>query len=167
MCQKNISGCNSTESHKEEYEMILRGHEDGKTTKLRAALQNEEQDTIDGCENDARPHLNEHKPIHLSTSDLSRRSIFSSNYSQYEHEHLSYRYSDDDMHKVSSTSALLRRRSCLRPLGRSVSAAGRSDNIGVVNETGGKVTFDPNVEVVEYSRPCTVQASNGWSKWFV
>jgi len=165
---KNIPGCNSTDSHKEEYEMILRGHEDGKTTMLTAALQNEERDTIDGCENDARTtHVNEHKPIHPSTSDLSRRSIFTSNYSKYEHEHLSYRYSDDYMHKVSSTSALLRRRSCLRPLSRSVSAAGRSDNIGVVNETGGKVTFDPNVKVVEYSRPCTVQASNGWSKWFV
>lgn len=165
---KNIPRCNSTDSHKEEYEMILRGHEVGKTTILRGALQNEERDTIDGCENDARtPHPNEQKPIHPSTSDLSRRSIFSSNYSKYEHEHFSYQYSDDYMHKVSSTSALLRRRSCLRPLSRSVSAAGRSDNMGVVNETGGKVTFDPNVKVVEYSRPCTVQASNGWSKWFV
>lgn len=32
---------------------------------------------------------------------------------------------------------------------------------------GGKVTFDPTVSVLEYDRPHTMQASDGWSKWFV
>ena len=157
--RKVTSRFSSSESHKEDYEMILRRHEIGHTTVLRAAFLNEDKIT-DCTNNDAMINQEMKQPIH----DISRRSIFSHIYSKSKYEYPSYRYSGDHIFSVSSTSALLppntrnlERRSCLRPLGRSLSAFVRS-------ESSGKVTFDPKVRVLEYGHPGN---NNGWSKWFV
>lgn len=108
----------------------------------------------------------EHNPLHPSPQTFSRRNIFSNNY---------YKSMDDYIPKVSSTSALLPARrihgkqkqgSCLRPLGRSSSAA-VPGAVNACREVGGKVTFDPDVSVVEYDQQFTMRASAGWSKFFM
>jgi len=115
---------------------------------------------------DPLPKKCELNPLHPSPQAFSRRNIFPTNY---------YKSMDDYIPKVSSTSALLPARrihgkqkqgSCLRPLGRSSSASG-SGAVNGCSEVGGKVTFDPDVSVVEYDQQFTMQASAGWSKFFM
>lgn len=154
----------SIKSDIDEYEIALRGYERGRTTIPRAAALNDQRNSITKTsvmggqltktENgDILPNQKQHD----QPSDL-RRHIFSNKYSSQ----LPY---------CRSTSALTqqqRYRSCLRPLGRSLSAVVQSEITDGESEVGGKVTFAPNVKILEYGRPHTIQASSrGWSKYFV
>jgi len=169
----DIPRLSSVKSDMDEYEMALRGYEHGHGLTIipRAAALNNQRNTttkisfIDDTfanteNNDSSTNPKQHGPPPLSPRSLPRRNIFSNNYSKSK---LPY---------CRSTSALTqqrRYRSCLRPLGRSISAmAHQSENTDQESEGGGKVTFDPNVRVFEYGRPHIVQASSrGWSKFFV
>lgn len=173
---------NPLDTSTHDYETALRGYEDGRTILPRAAALNDQQDTDDGTSTDSGTDVQSSKqsskeslppprpdagPNTPSPGSVARRNIFANTYYNSSCHLPSYRYSNDNILKASSTSALLptpqrRQRSCLRPLTRSVSAAA-----GHVCAEGGRVTFDPTVSVLEYDRPHTMQASNGWSKWFV
>jgi len=165
----------STCSNSKDYEMTLRRYERGRTTIPRAAALNDQRGTAttDISRKEVSPSHsvdNDPLPLHPKTpkapKPTKQRKLFSNDFSSYVSNLPSYRYSDDCMLKTSSTSALLQeramrcQRSCLRPLTRSSSAI-------VGSEIGGRVTFDPNVSVLEYDRPVTNYASHGWSKWFV
>jgi len=110
-------------------------------------------------------------PLHPSPPTYSRRNMSANTYYNSACHLPSYRYANNDnILKVSSTSALLltpqrRRQYCLRPLSRSLSVLEALPASVATSE--GKVTFDPTVKVVEYDRPQTMQASDGWSKLFV
>jgi len=179
---------NSVKSDMDEYEMALREYEHGRTTIPKAAALNDQRDTtikisvIDdkptktGNDNiSPNKNHNQRNPLHPSPRIITRRNIFSKNYSNSEANLPSYRYSSDYILQVSSTSALLptrrarlqRHRSCLRPLGRSLSASAGNGTTGGESMVGGRVTFNPNVKVLEYDRPHIMQASDGWSKYFV
>jgi len=180
----------SMSSKIEDYEMALRGNEDGRTIIPRAAALNDQRDknlppsktesTDDtSVYSETGESTNESPPqppspvapLHPSPPTYSRRNIFANTYYNSACHLPSYRYSNNDnIMKVSSTSALLptprrQRQSCLRPLSRSLSVQEASPASAATSE--GKVTFDPTVRVVEYDRPHTMQASDGWSKWFV
>jgi len=158
-----------------DYETTLRRYERGRTTIPRAATLNDQKGTtITDISNNGNKFCHSdsnNSPAIRKSQNLpeptQRRRLFSNDFSNYVSNLPSYSYSDDCVHKTSSTSALLldktlrMHRSCLRPLSRSKSAV-------VASDIGGRgVTFDPNVSVVEYDRPVTKYASNGWSKWFV
>jgi len=137
------------------YELALREYEDGLTTLPRAESLNDNLNLKDVTGSSVE-------------STASRRRIFEHQYSNSLSRIPSYHYSSCSIQKASSTSALLhtrmRRRSCLRPLGRSKSVS--IDN-GSLSKVVNNVTFDPTVSVHEYDKPYEISASDGWSKWFV
>lgn len=160
-------------NNSKDYEMTLRRYERGRTTIPRAAVLNDQTTNISNNEDNPSSSLSDESdtpPVDSKTpktpKPTKQRKLFSNDFSSYVSNLPSYRYSDDYMLKTSSTSALLQeramrcQRSCLRPLTRSSSAI-------VGSEIGGRVTFDPNVSVLEYDRPVTNYARHGWSKWFV
>lgn len=185
-CPPEIPKRNTSKSDIDEYEIALRGYEHGRTTIPRTAVLNDQHDTTiktsvmddrpTKSENDdSLPNQTQHNPLHPSPRTVTRRNIFSNYYSNSEVNLPSYRYSSDYILRLSSTSALLptrrtwmkHHRSCLRPLGRSLSASAGSGTTGGDSSVADRVTFNPNVRVLEYDRPHIVQASDGWSKYFV
>jgi len=166
----HISRRNSTCSDTQDYETALRRYEVGRTTIPRAAALNDPIGTTitnipnnrdNSSQNDGNDSPVNQKLQH-PPKPTQQRKLFSNDFSSYVSNLSSYRYSDDHILKTSSTSALFReqilrrQRSCLRPLSRSKSAV-----------IAGRVTFNPNVSVLEYDRPVSNYASHGWSKWFV
>jgi len=166
---------NSVCSDTLDYEIALKRYERGRTTTPRAAALNDQSGTTitdisangNGSSHSDRNDSQANREPQNTPKSTQRRRLFSNDFSSHVSNFSSYRYSDDYIHKASSTSALLirqtlrRQRSCLRPLSRSMSAVAGS-------EIGGRgVTFDPNVSVMEYDRPVTNYASSGWSKYFV